>query len=509
MPSSVPPTVSIVMAAYNLGHFIGETIESVLQQTYADFEFIIVDNGSEDNTAEVISGYHDSRIKVLSEPINLGPSLAVNRAIEISHGKYLALLAADDLWAPEKLTRQVAFLDSNGGTGAVFTTALPIDEDGRAYADPNHCYFSVFEQPNRSRHEWLRQFFRHGNCLCAVSSLVRRSAVSGEWYRAEMLQLSDFELWIRIVLQGDIHIIQEKLTCFRIRSGEANTSGSRVDVAMRCAFEAATRIAPLFIRPPVLEAIHLIFPELGVQAAGWNDSLKKWHLASLFTDHALASWRWFGLTLQSDLLADLASRAELMNALGPLAFSQHFRSVGISSPIGLPPCRAQIYWPLNGNFQESLSSFQPYEDGILTRVIFTIPLGHGESVFRFDPCDGAGIVFIKDIAVYSESNPEERFVLNHTNLTSYSGCERFDPNELRFTTFWDSNLIFRVPNELSGQRLKVEVWLKHSHSTVELQTFVTNLRDERDALHHTIEQYNRKSWLKRALDKVPLPTRGA
>ena len=496
------------MAAYNLGHFIGETIESVLRQTYADFEFIIVDNGSEDNTAAVIFGYNDPRIKVLSEPINLGPSLAVNRAIELSHGKYVALLAADDLWAPEKLARQVAFLDSHSETGAVFTTARPIDEDGRTFADPNHCYFSVFEQPNRSRHEWLRHFFQHGNCLCAVSSLVRHSSVSGEWYRAEMLQLSDFELWIRIVLQFDIHIIQEKLTCFRIRSGEANTSGSRVDVAMRCAFEAATRIAPLFIRPPVLEAIHLIFPELGVHAAGWTDSLKKWHLGRLFTEHALESWRWFGLTLQSDLLADLASRAELMHTLGPLAFSQHFRSVGISSPIGLPPCRAQIYWPLDGNFMEALSSFQPYEDGILTRVIFTIPLGQGESVFRFDPCDGAGIVSIKDIVVCSESNPEQRFVLNHTNLASYSGCARLAPNELRFTTFWDPSLIFCVPNELSGRQIKVEVFLAHSHSTAELQTFVANLREERDALHHAIERYNRRSWLKRALHTVPLPTRG-
>lgn len=497
------------MSAYNLERFVGETIESVLRQTYADFEFVIIDNGSEDNTAAIIRGYTDPRIRLLSEPTNLGPSLAVNRAIEHSQGKYLALMAADDLWMPEKLAHQVAFMDGHPETGATFTTVQPIDEEGHAFADPKHFYFTIFEQPNRQRHEWLRHFFHKGNCLCAVSSLVRRSAVSGEWFRPEMLQLSDFELWIRIVLQSDIQVIQEKLTCFRIRSGDANTSGSRVDVGMRCAFEAATRIAPLFIRPPALEAIHLIFPEFGADASGWNVSLKKWRLASLFTEHSWEAWRLFGLTLQSELLADVTSRDELLQILGPRAFSQHFRTVGIASPLGLPACRAQIFWPLNGEFSESLSSFQPYEDGILTRVVFTIPIGHGESLFRFDPCDSIGTVYIKEIVLYSESGRDSRFVLNNTDLLSYDGCARFDPDEHRFATFWNPKLIFRLPTELSGKDVTIEVALMHSFSTNELQNVVTNLRNERDTARNerdtmlnAIRRYNSHSWLKRALHKV-------
>lgn len=509
MAASISPTVSVVMSAYNLERFVGETIESVLRQTYSDFEFIIIDNGSEDNTAAIIRGYTDHRIRLLSEPINLGPSLAVNRAIEHSQGKYLALLAADDLWMPEKLAHQVAFLDDHPETGAIFTTVKPIDENGHAFADPKHFYFTIFEQPNRQRHEWLRHFFREGNCLCAVSSLVRRSAVSGEWFRPEMLQLSDFELWIRIVLESDIHVIQEKLTCFRIRSGDANTSGSRVDVGMRCAFEAATRIAPLLIRPPVLEAIHLIFSEFGADASGWNVSLKKWRLAGLFIEHPWEAWRLFGLTLQSDLLADVNSRRELMVTLGPRAFSEHFRTVGVASPIGLPACRAQIYWPLNGAFSEGLSSFQPYEEGIFTRLVFTIPLGAGESMFRFDPCDSIGTVFIREITLCSPSDSEERFVLNNADLQSYDGCARLDPHELRFATFWNPNLIFRLPGGLCGKQVKVEITLLHSLSTVELQNVVTNLRMERDTILHereamlsAVRRYNSHSWWKRALHKV-------
>ncbi len=509
MAASISPTVSVVMSAYNLERFVGETIESVLRQTYADFEFIIVDNGSADNTAATIRNYADSRIKLLTEPINLGPSLGVDRAIQHSQGKYVALLAADDLWMPEKLARQVAYLNENPETGGVFTGVRLIDEMGHAFTDSTNYYYKIFEQPNRSRYEWLRHFFRHGNCLCAVSSLIRRTSVNGEWYRAEMLQLSDFELWIRVVLQSDIHIIQEPLTCFRIRSGEANTSGSRMDVGMRCAFEAFTRIAPLFILPPVLQAIHLIFPELGADAVTWNDSLKQWHLAGLFEKHSEEAWRLFGLTLQSQLLAGPTSRAELMEALGPRVFSQHFRDAGVASPIGLPACRAQIYWPVNGEFLESHSLFQPYEDAVHTSTVFSIPVAQKESVFRFDPCDSIGTVHIREIIVFPQSDPCSRITLGNADLLSYQGCAKVEPNELRFVTFWNPQMLFQLPARLSGEQITVEIHLMHSFSTGELENVLAHLRYERDALRNereimsnAIKEYNSGSWFKRALHKV-------
>lgn len=496
------------MAAYNLATYVEETIQSVLSQTYRDFEFIIVDNGSTDTTGEILRDYKDSRIRVLTEKCNLGPSLAVNRAIENSQGKYVALLAADDLWMPDKLARQVAYLNDNPDTGAVFSIVQLIDERGQPFSDSSHSYFSVFEQPNRTRIEWLRHFFLYGNCLCAVSSLVRRSAVNGEWYRPEMLQLSDFELWLRIVLDSEIHVIQDQLTKFRIRANEANTSGLRIDATMRCAFEAATKIAPLFIHPYILDSAHLIFPEIGSQIQNQNLILKKWHLAKLFTDNLSESWRWFGLTLQSELLSDTVSRNELLNSIGPQAFAQHFGSVGISSPIGHPACRAQIYWPLNGVFVESLSLAQSFEFGIPTPIAFSIPLALGESVFRFDPCDGAALVCIEKIVVFSEMDSEQPFFLDHTNLLSYTGCTQLTPDSLRFATFWDPSLIFRLPNELSGQQLRVVFHLQLSHSTKVFRSYIDNLLNERDALNSSIEQFKRKSWLARAFHDFPVQTTG-
>lgn len=502
MTSSASPAVSVVMAAYNLEKFVGETIESVLRQTYADFEFIIIDNGSKDKTADIIRAYSDPRIKLLSEPINLGPSLAVNRAIEQSRGEYLALLAADDLWAPEKLARQIAFMNDHAETGAVFTTAQPIDEKGCAFGDATHFYFRIFEQPNRSRHEWLRHFFQNGNCLCAVSSFVRRSVVSGDWYRPEMLQLSDFELWIRILLGSGIHVIQEKLTYFRIRSGDTNTSGARLDVSMRSTFETATRIAALFVQPAALDEIHLIFPEIGALTAGRSNRVKKWHLAGLFAEHSWESFRLFGLMLQSDLLADATSREELMSALGPSVLSRHFHAVGVASPIGIPSCRAQIYWPLNGEFAESRSSSQSYEDGVLARMAFTIPIREGESTLRFDPCDGMGMIWLKEIRIRSGADGGTVMALTNGDLLSHEGCVRLDSEQLHFATTWNPRLVFRLPAGIGDKKVKVEAVLLHSNSTGALQDALTSVRDERDNLRTAIKQYNSRSWLHRAFHKV-------
>lgn len=133
------PAVSVVMPAYNLAKFVGQSIESVLSQTYGDFELVIIDNGSTDNTADVIRSYKDERIKFLKVPSNLGPSLAVNIAIGHSTGKYVALLAADDYWTPEKLARQTAYLDSHPDTGAVFSLASVVDEEGIYFLTTSMC----------------------------------------------------------------------------------------------------------------------------------------------------------------------------------------------------------------------------------------------------------------------------------------------------------------------------------------------------------------------------------
>ena len=106
--------VSIIMPTYNCARFIRESIDSVLAQTYTNWELIIVDDSSTDNTAEMVANFNDPRIHYLRNEQNEGAALTRNKALRAAKGRYIAFLDSDDLWHPDKLERQIAFMEQNG-----------------------------------------------------------------------------------------------------------------------------------------------------------------------------------------------------------------------------------------------------------------------------------------------------------------------------------------------------------------------------------------------------------
>lgn len=230
--------VSVVIASYNHEKYIGYAIESVLNQTYQDFEIIIVDDSSTDGTIQVVKQFSDSRLKLYCSSTNDGQFATVRKAIEKSQGEYIAILNSDDAFAPDKLKKQVEFLDSNPCYGAVFSYARLIDEEGHDFHDENNLYYDVYIQPNRSRYEWLNFFFFNGNCFIHPSCLIRREChqVLG-LYKEHFTQIADLDFWVRLCFKWDIYIIPENLTEFRIRANEANLSGNKPETARRYAFE--------------------------------------------------------------------------------------------------------------------------------------------------------------------------------------------------------------------------------------------------------------------------------
>lgn len=106
--------VSIIMPTYNCGRFIGESIRSVLTQTYTNWELLIVDDCSTDNTAEVVAAFTDPRIHYQRNEHNSGAAVTRNTALRMVKGRYIAFLDSDDLWLPEKLEKQIAFMQQNG-----------------------------------------------------------------------------------------------------------------------------------------------------------------------------------------------------------------------------------------------------------------------------------------------------------------------------------------------------------------------------------------------------------
>ena len=254
------PKVSVVLASYNHEKYVAETIESVLSQTYQDFEFIITDDGSSDGTVDVMKRFDDRRIKLFCFSQNQGACTAMNNCIQEAKGEYIAVINSDDAWMPEKLEKQVKFLDEHPEIGAVFSYAHIIDEQAHKITEENHFYSKIFIQPNRTRFEWLRHFFFKGNCLCHPSILIRKHCYDDiGLYDERFAQLPDFDFWIRLCARYEIYIMPDYLIKFRMRLNEANASGNRPETQMRHHLEFS-QILKHYITPDLLSIFLDIFP---------------------------------------------------------------------------------------------------------------------------------------------------------------------------------------------------------------------------------------------------------
>ncbi|HEY8036072.1 MAG TPA: glycosyltransferase [Methylobacter sp.] len=233
------PKVSVILTSFNHAKYIQEAIESTLNQTLTDFELIIWDDGSSDKSWELINQYSDPRIKAYRNTVNMGGVFGVNKAIsEIATGEYIAIHHSDDVWELDKLEKQVDFLNNNQLLGAVFSNVSAIDESGETLNDQSHYYYNIFNQSNRSRHEWLRFFFVKGNALCHPSVLIRNQCYSDcGLYSNALVQLTDLDMWVRLCAKYEIYVMPDRLVKFRVRDEEMNASGSRPETRIRILYE--------------------------------------------------------------------------------------------------------------------------------------------------------------------------------------------------------------------------------------------------------------------------------
>jgi hypothetical protein len=254
------PKVSVVMASYNHASFVREAVESVLNQSFADLELVITDDGSPDGTADVIRGISDPRIDFLAFPENHGTCDGINDCIARSRGQYVAMLNSDDFFLPGKIARQVEFLDAHPEIGAVFGIPRVVDEKSAEVTGSSHPFTKVFTDVNRSRMEWLRHFFQFGNCLCHPTMLIRRVCYDKVGlYDPILKNLPDLEMWIRLCRFFDIHVLPEQLIGFRILKNERNTSAPSMPNLARVAWETPQVFAH-FTRLPDSELQELVAP---------------------------------------------------------------------------------------------------------------------------------------------------------------------------------------------------------------------------------------------------------
>lgn len=232
------PKVSVVMASYNHASFVQASLESALNQSLQDIEVLVTDDGSSDDSVEIIRAIGDARVRLEAFPENRGASAATNASLARASGEYVAILNSDDYFLPGKLAIQAAYLDAHPGVAVVFGLPQLIDEDDLPYDDPEHPYFSVFQTTNREPHEWLHWLFVGGNCFCHPTVMLRREVYDRVGnFDVRLVQLPDFDFWVRVCSAFRVHVMDTPLTAFRILDREGNASGRSPQKRRRGAWE--------------------------------------------------------------------------------------------------------------------------------------------------------------------------------------------------------------------------------------------------------------------------------
>jgi len=230
-------SLTIFLLSYNHSKYLREAIDSVLDQTYSDFELVIWDDSSSDNSWDIIQSYTDPRVRSIRNEVN-SAGFGYIPLIQQCKSEFIGIHHSDDVWERSKLEKQLQILESNSDYAAVFTQVELISEDGSPFAGEAHPYSSIFDRTNRDRFAWLNYFFLSGNCLCHPSVVMRRADYEkAGGYRYGLYQLGDFDLWVRLCLKRDLYIVPERLTKFRIREFDANSSANTESARARIRFE--------------------------------------------------------------------------------------------------------------------------------------------------------------------------------------------------------------------------------------------------------------------------------
>jgi len=195
------PWVSIIIPTYNRRDFLREAIRSVLEQSFRDFELIVVDDGSDDGTREMIQREFPGLLTYLYQE-NQGVSRARNRGLELAQGEFVAFLDSDDLWLPRKLERQMAFMQSHPKAQICYTDEIWIRRGVRVNPKKKHAKYSGWIYPRCLP-----------LCIISPSSALMRRGLLEEvgGFDEELPVCEDYDLWLRISARHPIHFLPEKL----------------------------------------------------------------------------------------------------------------------------------------------------------------------------------------------------------------------------------------------------------------------------------------------------------
>lgn len=278
MTSEARPTVSVIVPTYNRADLLRESLKSILRQSFAEFEVVVVDDGSTDATSEVLTAINDRRVRTLWQP-NRGISAAMNSGLQAARGRYIARLDSDDLWEPSLLTTLVSVLESRPEIGVVYGQADAI-QDGKVIPH-------IQGLPLRFPEDSLRSLL-YDDTTCNIAILARRECFARAGpYDESLIANEDWDIWLRIARFAQFAFVPERLARIRWHSGNLTGVGSG-----RLAEVLRARTVPL---DKVFSAPDLP-PEIAAMRASAYSNVHlfcglRWRQAGEWRHAMLAFWR--------------------------------------------------------------------------------------------------------------------------------------------------------------------------------------------------------------------------
>ena len=207
---AIAPIISVIMPVYNCEMHVQQAIESILNQTVTDFEFLIIDDASTDNTLLLVKEYKDTRIKIIEKPINSGYTNSLNLALNIAQGKYIARMDGDDISFPERFEKQLKFLESNQDIVVCGSYSVIIGTNAIVSVPENY--------------ELIKLALLKANCMIHPSVMMQRKVLDTYSLNYDISKepAEDYDLWIRIAMIGKLHNLQEVLLQYRMHEGQVS-----------------------------------------------------------------------------------------------------------------------------------------------------------------------------------------------------------------------------------------------------------------------------------------------
>jgi glycosyltransferase involved in cell wall biosynthesis len=221
------PKVSVVIPVYNREKYVRSAVDSILSQTFSDFELLVIDDGSTDGSIAVVQSYSDPRIRFVRNNTNLGVSATRDKGIQLARGEYLAFLDSDDCAYPDRLRKQTAFLDNHPDYAAVGSWSEWMSEEG-------HPSGRIKRKPTSSKEIAAWRLFQQG--IENSASMARTDVLRAYRHREDFDVCSDFELWARIAANHKLATLPEVLVHRRIHARQltqekaARTEGQRLAI---------------------------------------------------------------------------------------------------------------------------------------------------------------------------------------------------------------------------------------------------------------------------------------